>query len=139
MRLDALLSRYGYCSRREAPGWIKRHSITFKGKPCSSPTDKVQAEGILLDGEPVEFPDGLYAYDVRHDDECRGIPCEIAPFVMVNHWGTIILAEPLDLPDDGRRYIDENTDWNYAPLDGEDTANHKPCTTISDFMTAYVH
>lgn len=61
MRLDALLSRYGYCSRREAPGWIKRHSITFKGEPCSAPTDKVQAEGILLDGEPVEFPDGLYA------------------------------------------------------------------------------
>ena len=26
-------------------------------------------------------PDGLYAYDVRHDDECRGIPCESAPFV----------------------------------------------------------
>ena len=49
MRLDALLSRYGYCSRREAPGWIKRHSITFKGEPCSAPTDKVQAEGILLD------------------------------------------------------------------------------------------
>ena len=84
-------------------------------------------------------PDGLSAYDVRHDDECRGIPCEIAPFVMVNHWGTIILAEPLELPDDGRRYIDEDTDWNYAPLDGEDTANHKPCTTISDFMTAYAH
>ena len=84
-------------------------------------------------------PDGLYAYDVRHDDECRGIPCEIAPFVMVNHWGTIILAEPLELPDDGRRYIDEDTDWNYAPLDGEDTANHKPCTTISDFMTTYAH
>ena len=59
MRLDALLSRYGYCSRREAPGWIKRHSITFKGEPCSAPTDKVQAEGILLNGEPVEFPDGL--------------------------------------------------------------------------------
>ena len=85
------------------------------------------------------IPDGLYAYDVRHDDECRGIPCEIAPFVMINHWGTIILAEPLDLPDDGRRYIDEDTDWNYAPLDGEDTANHKPFTTISDFMTAYAH
>ena len=33
--------------------------------------------------------------------------------------GTIILAEPLELPDDGRRYIDEDTDWNYAPLDGE--------------------
>ena len=50
-----------------------------------------------------------------------------------------ISSEPLELPDDGRRYIDEDTDWNYAPLDGEDTANHKPCTTISDFMTAYAH
>ena len=47
----------------------------------------------------------------------RGIPCEIAPFVMVNHRGAIIPAEPLELPDDGRRYIDEDTNWNYAPLD----------------------
>ena len=31
----------------------------------------------------------------------------------------------LDLPDDGRRYIDEDTDWNYAPLDGEDTDVYK--------------
>lgn len=87
MRLDALLSRYGYCSRREAPGWIKRHSITFKGKPCSSPTDKVQAEGILLDGEPVEFPDGLYAalykpegYTCSHDDGEGDLIYDLLPF-----------------------------------------------------------
>ena len=104
--------------------------ITVCGKPALFTSIRIKRDTI---------PDGLYAYDVRHDDECRGIPCEIAPFVMVNHWGTIILAEPLELPDDGRRYIDEDTDWNYAPLDGEDTANHKPCTTISDFMTAYAH
>ena len=66
-------------------------------------------------------------------------PVRSPPFVMVNHWGTIIPAEPLELPDDGRRYIDEDTDWNYAPLDGEGAANHKPFTTISDFMTAYAH
>ena len=52
---------------------------------------------------------------------------------MVNHWGTIILAEPLELPDDGRRYIDEETDWNYSPLD----ADHAPCTTVQDFQTRY--
>ena len=104
--------------------------ITVYGKPALFTSIRIRRDTI---------PDGLYAYDVRHDDECRGIPCEIAPFVMVNHWGTIILAEPLELPDDGRRYIDEETDWNYAPLDGEDTINHKPCTTISDFMTAYAH
>ena len=76
MRLDALLSRYGYCSRREAPGWIKRHSITFKGKPCSSPTDKVQAEGILLDGEPVEkyisLPSTMITRDNLHEFEIDG-------------------------------------------------------------------
>ena len=92
--------------------------ITVCGKPALFTSIHIKRDTI---------PDGLYAYDVRHDDECRGIPCEIAPFVMVNHWGTIILAEPLELPDDGRRYIDE------------DTANHKPCTTISDFMAVYGH
>ena len=104
--------------------------ITVCGKPALFTSIRIKRDTI---------PDGLYVYDVRHDDECQGIPCEIAPFVMVNQWGTIILAEPLELPDDGRRYIDEDTDWNCAPLDGEGTTNHKPCTSISDFMTAYAH
>ena len=64
--------------------------ITVCGKPALFTSIRIKRDTI---------PDGLYAYDVRHDDECRGIPCEIAPFVMVNHWGTIILAEPLELPD----------------------------------------
>lgn len=50
-----------------------------------------------------------------------------------NHWGTIILAEPLELPDDGRRYIDEEADWNYSPLD----ADHTPCKTVQDFQNHY--
>ena len=104
--------------------------ITVCGKPALFTSIRIKRDTV---------PDGLYAYDVRHDDECRGIPCEIAPFVMVNHWGTIILAEPLELPDDGRRYIDEETDWDYSPLEGEGTANHEPCTTISDFMAVYGH
>lgn len=83
-------------------------------------------------------PAGLYAYDVRHDDDCRGIPCEIAPFIMVNHWGTIILAEPLELPNDGRRYIDEETDWNYDPFGGAEK-NQKPCVTVEEFMNQYLN
>ena len=64
--------------------------ITVCGKPALFTSIRIKRDTV---------PDGLYAYDVRHDDECRGIPCEIAPLVMVNHWGTIILAEPLELPD----------------------------------------
>ena len=96
--------------------------ITVCGKPALFTSIRIKRDTV---------PDGLYTYDVRHDDECRGIPCEIAPYVMVNHWGTIILAEPLELPDDGRRYIDEETDWDYSPLEGKGTADHEPCTTIA--------
>ena len=74
--------------------------ITVCGKPALFTSIRIKRDTV---------PEGLYAYDVRHDDECRGIPCEIAPFIMVNQWGTIILTEPLELPDDGRRYIDELT------------------------------
>lgn len=63
---------------------------------------------------------------------------QIAPFIMVNHWGTIILAEPLELPDDGRRYIDEETDWNYDPFGGAEK-NQKPCVTVGEFMNQYLN
>lgn len=56
--------------------------ITVCGKPALFTSIRIKRDTV---------PDGLYTYDVRHDDECRGIPCEIAPFVMVNHWGTISL------------------------------------------------
>lgn len=95
-------------------------------------TDK-QVLADLIDKEELFWT----RYDVRHDDECRGIPCEIAPFIMVNHWGTIILTEPLELPDDGRRYIDEETDWNYDPFGGAEK-KQKPCTTVAEFMNTYM-
>lgn len=86
MRLDALLSRYGYCSRREAPGWIKRHSITSGGSASANPADKVQAEDVLIDGEPVEFPEGLYAalhkpagYTCSHDEEEGDVIYDLLP------------------------------------------------------------
>ena len=49
--------------------------ITVCGKPALFTSIRIKRDTI---------PDGLYAYDVRHDDECRGIPCEIAPFVISN-------------------------------------------------------
>lgn len=60
MRTDALLSRYGYCSRREAAAWVKRGRVSFRGKAVKSPSDKVEPEEVLVDGEPVPFVNGLY-------------------------------------------------------------------------------
>jgi hypothetical protein len=41
-------------------------------------------------------PEGLHIYEVR-DDDCNGEICEIKPSVMVNHWGTIICKEPIEM------------------------------------------
>ena len=46
--------------------------ITVCGKPALFTSIRIKRDSV---------PAGLYAYDVRHDDECRGIPCEIAPLV----------------------------------------------------------
>lgn len=60
MRTDALLSRFGYCSRREVAQWLKRGRVTRNGAPIKSPSEKVEPEEVLIDGEPVEFPHGIY-------------------------------------------------------------------------------
>ena len=59
MRLDALLSRYGYCSRSEARAWLKAGRVTANGKTLVSHSDKAVPGSVLVDGEPVDFPDGL--------------------------------------------------------------------------------
>lgn len=39
-------------------------------------------------------PEGLYAYDLR--DECDGEICQLKSYVLVNHWGTILVREPFE-------------------------------------------
>ena len=76
MRTDALLSRFGYCSRREVAQWLKRGRVTRNGVPVKSPADKVEPEEVLIDGEPIEFPRGIYialnkplGYTCSHKEE----------------------------------------------------------------------
>ena len=54
------MSRFGYCSRREVAQWLKRGRVTRNGTPIKSPSEKVEPEEVLIDGEPVEFPHGIY-------------------------------------------------------------------------------
>lgn len=60
LRLDQLLSRFGYCSRREASGWIQSGAVTdLSGVPLGDPAKRVDPRQVLVEGKPVEFPDGL--------------------------------------------------------------------------------
>lgn len=77
MRLDALLSRFGYCSRREAAAWLKARRVARKsGEIYVSGAQKVPVSEVTVDGEDVEFPDGVFValnkpvgYTCSHDDK----------------------------------------------------------------------
>jgi 16S rRNA pseudouridine516 synthase len=59
LRLDQLLSRYGYCSRREASAWVKAGRVTVNGLPLQKSEQRVDPAAVRVDGAPVEFPHGL--------------------------------------------------------------------------------
>ena len=63
--------------------------------------------------DPSTIPAGVYTYEIRQDDECQGIACEVAKRIMVNQWGSILTLRPLDLGDEGRIYM-EGDEINYG-------------------------
>ena len=59
------------------------------------------------------LPEGFYCYEVRNDDECISIPCELSSHILVNFWRTVISRVPLIKEKECRRYI-EDEDWGYT-------------------------
>lgn len=60
-----------------------------------------------------------YLDEVRNDDDQCGLPVEIGRWVMVNHWGTLLSATPIELEpnkynNNAYRSIDPEKDWNYT-------------------------
>ena len=59
-----------------------------------------------------QLPDGLYAYDIRHGD--TGMDAiELKDSILVNHMGTVITKEPIDLGDKGFIYIEDEVDFYF--------------------------
>ena len=58
-RLDQLLSNLGYCSRSEARDWIASDAVLVRGEPADGPSTKAEPADVLVDGEPLDHPDGL--------------------------------------------------------------------------------
>ncbi len=58
-RLDQWISNLGYCSRRQAPGWIAEHRVTIAGAPAVDGAQKAAAADVLVDGEPLDHPGGI--------------------------------------------------------------------------------
>ena len=59
LRLDHLLSRFGYCSRREAQAWAKAGRVMLDGAVLTDKAERLDPARVMVDGKPVEFPSGL--------------------------------------------------------------------------------
>lgn len=66
--------------------------------------DRIQRDSV---------PQGLYQYEVRHDDEGLGDPVQIARGILVNFWGSLLCREQLeDEETQGTIYLSE-ADWHW--------------------------
>lgn len=86
MRVDALLSQFGYCSRREALQWVRRGRVSCEGQILASTNAQVNPEKALVDGRPVPFVHGLYValnkpvgYICSHREEGGALVDELLP------------------------------------------------------------
>jgi hypothetical protein len=70
--------------------------------------------GIFSNGriDRSKLPEGLYCYDLRGSDDDPGELKYLEESVLVNHSGSIITAEPIALPDNGR--IDISDDMGFC-------------------------
>ena len=74
-------------------------------------------EEVVIGETPVIFtslrldrdklPQGIFAYDIRHADDDGMEAAEIAKFILVNHMGTIITKEQLELDEHGSMILDD--------------------------------
>ena len=85
LRLDKLLSNRGLCSRREVVELIRERRLTYKGELVTRADVKVEAEEVLLDGQPLEA-DRLYillykpkGYVCTHEEGKSKLVYELLP------------------------------------------------------------
>ena len=60
MRINKLLSNYGYCSRKEVSRLIEDKRIMVNGKLCEQGQWVEESDDILLDGEKVQKKEKVY-------------------------------------------------------------------------------
>lgn len=58
-RVDQILSSLGYCSRKEAQVWCNEGRLRIGDELVEDSALKVEPSKLLLDDQPLEFPDGL--------------------------------------------------------------------------------
>jgi 16S rRNA pseudouridine516 synthase len=85
-RVDQLLSALGYCSRKQAQELCDDERVTVDGEPLARASTRVDPASVRVDGEPLDFPDGLLVMLHKpvgvvcsHDDRDGRLVYELLP------------------------------------------------------------
>ena len=72
--------------------------------------------GLFSNGRIVRdnLPEGVYCYDLRGSDDDPGDPVSVEEKVMVNHAASVLLTEPLELPETGYLMLTEEEGLNFT-------------------------
>ena len=72
--------------------------------------------GLFSNGRIVHdnLPEGVYCYDLRGSDYDPGEPVCVEEQVVVNHAGSVLLTEPLELAENGRLMLTEEEGLNFV-------------------------
>ena len=65
---------------------LKYERVRILGKIGFFTNERIQKDSV---------PERVFQYEVRHDDLCQGIPCEVAKGILVNFWGTLLTLTEL--------------------------------------------
>lgn len=114
-RLGATHTQYGLISARGCSLYAlcKRNDQCYLDEELDA-VEVCGVKGVFANERiaPQDVPKGLYKYDLRYSDERREFT-SIEKKVIVDHGGTVLLKEQLDLGPDGVIEFDEETSPNF--------------------------
>lgn len=114
-RLGAMHTRYGLISARNCSLYTlcKRNAQYYLDDKFDA-VEVCDVKGVFTYERIAkqDVPEGLYKYDLRYSDEI-GEFTSIEKNVIVNHGGTVLLKEQLDLGPDGVIEFNEETSPNF--------------------------
>jgi len=89
---------------REEPDGVERYeAVEYLGKPALFTDERI---------DRATLPEGLFCYDLRGSDDDPGQPATIEESVTVNHAGSLIMSEPLEIPE--QDFIAIGDDLNFT-------------------------
>lgn len=77
LRIDRILSNFGYCTRSQAREYVRQGRIKVKDKVADDCSTKADPHDLLIDDTPLEYPDGIYmAFHKPPEYVCSHDPSE---------------------------------------------------------------